>query len=93
MPNNADSAGNILNEMLSARHAALRQRGYTVSFGGTDEPAPPQEDVDIKQVMKERHLSKRERDALHRPNPDFIVVRGKEVCRATHVLEVDDLLE
>ena len=63
---------------------------FTDAFVDEDDGQP---DVDIKSVMKVRHLTKSERQNYHKPTPDFIHIKDKEVCRATHVLEVDDLID
>ena len=44
------------------------------------------------EMLKQRHLTKDERLALHKPKPDWVLTGGGEVCRSTCVLEVDDLL-
>lgn len=43
--------------------------------------------------LKKRHLSRSERERLHRPDPDWEMVGKKEVCHSACTLVVDDLLE
>lgn len=46
----------------------------------------------IEKIMKERHLTKAERQALHRPKSDWIEGKRGEECRAACELKVDDLV-
>lgn len=46
----------------------------------------------IEKIMKERHLTKAERQALHRPKSDWIEGKKGEECRAACELKVDDLV-
>lgn len=63
--------------------------------------APTLEDIVVPKTkksppygeLKVRHFTKSERQRYHSPAKDWIVNKGKEVCRSTSVLEVDDLLE
>jgi hypothetical protein len=43
--------------------------------------------------LKKRHLTRSERDRLHKPDPDWTMVGKKEVCHSACTLVVDDLLE
>lgn len=51
-----------------------------------------QDEQPMKTKDKTRHLTKAERDALHRPEPDYTLSRGKEVCRSACTLEVTDII-
>lgn len=46
----------------------------------------------IEKIMKERHLTKAERQALHKPKSDWIEGKKGEECRAACELKVDDLV-
>lgn len=46
----------------------------------------------IEKIMKERHLTKAERQALHKPKSDWIEGRKGEECRAACELKVNDLV-
>lgn len=51
-----------------------------------------QDEQPMKTKDKTRHLTKAERDALHRPESDYTLSRGKEVCRSACTLEVTDII-
>lgn len=46
----------------------------------------------LKDILKKRHLSKSERQFLHKPLPDWELQSGKEICKSTCSLVVDDLV-
>jgi hypothetical protein len=100
MPNGNRTATSteMLEQLIRERHAFSFRPDVNpfLAVPMPDEPReeePVVEETDIKVLMRKRHLSKSERQLLHKPKPDYINIKDKEVCRASHVLEVDDLVD
>lgn len=48
--------------------------------------------VEIKSRMKERHLSRGEREMLHNPETDWVETKRGDKCRNSCTFEVKDIL-
>lgn len=82
---------------LEERARELRNMYRPVNFGITinrvdiDTPKE-QHEIGVKELMKQRHLHKYERDALHKPNPDWKETPVGEVLYNSSSLVVEDII-
>ena len=72
-------------------------RRFHGSLEDEEKPEEKEEEIDVSQesidkLMKTRHLTKSERQALHKPKSDWIEGKKGEECRAACELKVDDLV-
>ncbi len=93
-------------DTLSARGATITSSGphgyyrfgpapqiSAVTFDETVSPVPDNEEQSLESVLKVRHLSRYERQALHAPPSDWKATERGDVCKNACTLEVEDLLE
>lgn len=50
------------------------------------------QEIELKELMKQRHLQKYERDALHKPKPDWKETPVGEVLYNSSSLVVEDII-
>lgn len=46
----------------------------------------------LKEALKKRHLTKEERDILHRPVSDYVQSKTGEVCKNACSLPIEDII-
>lgn len=96
----------LLGDDLDTANTLLRRRTATSLFSAGAEQAhvgfesfrnvttgsSADTNLNLNSTLKERHLSKRERQAFHKPKSDILSTDRGEVCKNACTLEVDDLI-